>query len=35
MTVKLPQTINTILLPVLTKGSGKTRVRYLQTPKLK
>ena len=35
MTVKLPQTINTILLPPLTKGSGKTRVRYLPPPKIK
>jgi hypothetical protein len=33
--IKLPKTINTILLPPLTQGSGKSRVRYLQTPKLK
>ena len=32
---KIPKTVNTILLPPLTQGSGKTRVRYLQTPKLK
>ena len=35
MTVKLPQTINSDRLPVLTQGSGKSRVRYLPLPKLK
>lgn len=33
--IKLPKTVNTILLPPLTQGSGKSRVRYLPLPKLK
>ena len=33
--IKIPKTVNTILLPVLTKGSGKSRVRYLPLPKIK
>jgi len=33
--IKLPQTINSDRLPVLTKGSGKSRIRYLPPPKLK
>ena len=33
--IKLPQTINTDRLPVLTKNSGKTRVRFLPLPKIK
>jgi len=35
MTVKLPKTMNTILLPPLTQGSDKSRVRYLPPPKIK
>ena len=35
MTVKLPKTMNTILLPPLTQGSGKSGVRYLPLPKIK
>ena len=35
MTVKIPKTTNTILLPPLTKGSGKSTVRYLPPPKIK
>ena len=33
--IKIPKTVNTILLPPLTKGSGKTKVRYLPPLKLK
>lgn len=32
---KIPKTVNTILLPPLTQGSGKNRIRYLPPPKLK
>ena len=35
MPVKLPKTINSDRLPVLTQGSGKTKVRYLPPLKLK
>ena len=33
--IKLPQNINTILLPPLSKNSGKSTVRYLPLPKIK
>ena len=33
--IKLPTTVNTILLPPLTQGSGKSTVRYLPEPKIK
>lgn len=33
--IKIPKTVNTILLPPLTKNSGKSTVRYLPLPKIK
>ena len=33
--IKIPQTINTILLPPLMQGSGKSRTRFLPLPKIK
>ena len=33
--IKLPKTVNSDRLPVLTQGSGKFRVRYLPPPKIK